>query len=231
MNRRTILTTVLIVVMTPFALRGCAAVLFRRVDAAAAEQAVAQRASGAYAESAEQVMKRSSSRGKVAHPDDLAAPTGASERVASNARASYEEAEQALGRQIAAGMEINRTAVRKHVTEAFEARQDLLRQELAAFRSRLDDLTRTLEDRQLAKNTIIDRRVDELLNPNLRWDVTGATPARTTQRSGTDAFLPGKPTDDTVPQAKPRDLAVRQIENESPDADGETDSLRDEEFD
>jgi hypothetical protein len=223
MNRKTILPTVLIVIMTPFALRGCAAMLFRKVEVAAAEQAAAQRASEALKESADRVIKRSSSDGKVAHPDDLAVPTGASERSASNALARYEEADQALRRQIVAGIEIDRMVVRKHVTEAFEARQDLLHQELAAFRSRLRDLTRILDDRQLAKNTIIDRRVDEMLNPNLRWDVPGATPARTTPRSDSEPFPPEKPTDDTVPQAKPGDRAIPHIESESPDADGKPD--------
>lgn len=66
------------------------------------------------------------------------------------------------------------------VTTAFDARQELLRQELADFRIRLDRLAKTLEARERDKNAIIQHRVDELLNPNLRWDAAGNPPSGTT---------------------------------------------------
>lgn len=72
----------------------------------------------------------------------------------------------------------NRAALQDSVRRAFEARQELLKQELAEFRGRLNRLAKTLEDRERAKSTIIERRVDELLNPNLRWDAAGNTPSR-----------------------------------------------------
>jgi uncharacterized protein (TIGR03067 family) len=63
-----------------------------------------------------------------------------------------------------------RSVVKESVRETFDARQDLLRHEIAEFRARLERLNRTLEDRERSKESIIERRVDELLNPNLRWD-------------------------------------------------------------
>ncbi len=68
--------------------------------------------------------------------------------------------------------EEERKALHDKVRHAFEARQQLLRQEIAEFHNRLDRLNQMLEDRERAKDTIIDRRVAELLDPNLRWDAT-----------------------------------------------------------
>lgn len=64
-------------------------------------------------------------------------------------------------------------SLKNSVTTAFDARQALLRQELDNFRSRLERLAKTLETRDRDKNAIIQRRVEELLNPDLRWDASG----------------------------------------------------------
>ncbi len=56
------------------------------------------------------------------------------------------------------------------VAKAFKARQQLQRGELAAFRRRLDVIESQIGEREQRKNEIIQRRVNELLDPNLKWD-------------------------------------------------------------
>ncbi|TXT24134.1 MAG: hypothetical protein FD138_3119 [Planctomycetota bacterium] len=67
----------------------------------------------------------------------------------------------------------DRNEVQDEVRRAFEARQESLRKEVAEFRSRIDRLVQAIKDRERSKDAIIERRVDELLNPNLRWDAAG----------------------------------------------------------
>ncbi len=67
----------------------------------------------------------------------------------------------------------DRNEVQDEVRRAFESRQESLRKEVAEFRSRIDRLVQTIKDRERSKDAIIERRVDELLNPNLRWDAAG----------------------------------------------------------
>ncbi len=70
-------------------------------------------------------------------------------------------------------------AVKDAVQQAFDLRQEMLRREVQEFRERLDRLSKTLEEREQGKARIIDRRVEELLNPELGWSVedkpTGST--------------------------------------------------------
>ncbi len=66
-----------------------------------------------------------------------------------------------------AGFRANLTKV---VRNAFEARQGLQRAELAAFRLRLDALQKRIDDRERRQDEVVKRRVEELLNPNLKWD-------------------------------------------------------------
>ena len=56
------------------------------------------------------------------------------------------------------------------VQEAFQARQTLQRAELETFRRRLDAVEKQIGERERRKDEIIQRRVNELLNPNLKWD-------------------------------------------------------------
>lgn len=85
----------------------------------------------------------------------------------------------------------DRNEMQDEVRRAFEARQESLRKEVAEFRSRIDRLVQTIKDRERSKDAIIERRVEELLNPNLRWDgigsnilsASGATPRNRPNRS------------------------------------------------
>jgi predicted nucleic acid-binding Zn-ribbon protein len=60
------------------------------------------------------------------------------------------------------------------VAKAFKARQQLQRGELATFRRRLDAIEEQIENRYRRESEIITRRVDELLDPNLKWDAVDA---------------------------------------------------------
>src|SRR5579872_3742757 len=60
-----------------------------------------------------------------------------------------------------------RAKLRQAVAEAFALRQELHAAELAAFRERMDRVERTIRDRERNKAEIINRRIEELLNPDL----------------------------------------------------------------
>ncbi len=61
--------------------------------------------------------------------------------------------------------------LRKTVHQAFAERQELQRAELAEFTKRLQGLQQSLELRQRIADKIIERRIEELLDPNLNWEV------------------------------------------------------------
>ncbi len=70
-------------------------------------------------------------------------------------------------------------ALEQAVAQAFTARQNLHRHDLAALEQRLQSTRETLTMRERIKQQIIERRVADLLNPNLQWDSppTAAVPA------------------------------------------------------
>lgn len=68
-----------------------------------------------------------------------------------------------------------RQRVRREVESAFEARQQLQRARLQQLRERLEHIEKSIAARERLKDRIIDHRVDELLNPNLRWDPNAPT--------------------------------------------------------
>ncbi|HVJ86322.1 MAG TPA: secretin N-terminal domain-containing protein, partial [Caulifigura sp.] len=63
-----------------------------------------------------------------------------------------------------------RDKLKAAVRQSFEARQALLSAELESLQSRIDSTRQTLELRGQASEVIVDRRVDDLLNPDLDWD-------------------------------------------------------------
>lgn len=65
----------------------------------------------------------------------------------------------------------NETAkLRRVVAEAFTARQELLRTELQAFEQRLQKQRQAIDVRDRVQESIVDRRVEYLLNPDYDWD-------------------------------------------------------------
>ncbi len=111
-------------------------------------------------------------------PDDFARSVPEFARL----RASYDQAERQLAYILSKREDTpddSRSsgvfpALKHDVTVAvqhtFEARQGLQRAELAAFRQRLDAIEKQIDDRDRMQAEIVERRVEELLNPNLKWD-------------------------------------------------------------
>ena len=101
-----------------------------------------------------------------------------------SARARYEEADQLVRqraeslRKLSLGSDAGRNQksvaganwilLQEAVARAFKARQELLRLEIVEFETRLEKLKGRLTDRERSQQTIIDRRVEELLDPSLR---------------------------------------------------------------
>ena len=88
--------------------------------------------------------------------------------------------------------------LRETVVAAFEARQELQRIELAQLRQRLARIEENIETRQRIKDAIVEHRVKELLEPDLRWaqpGEEGATPVNSS--AGQEASKP-----------KPRELRI-----------------------
>ncbi len=67
-------------------------------------------------------------------------------------------------------------ALKKIVREAFEARQKLQAAEIEQFRERLSRVEVRIRRREQLKDLIIERRVEELLNPDLKWEATTKQP-------------------------------------------------------
>ena len=63
----------------------------------------------------------------------------------------------------------NRKSLTEMVERAFRLRQDLQRAEVAENARRLQTIKQTIESREGLKSQIVQRRVDELLNPNVDW--------------------------------------------------------------
>lgn len=68
-----------------------------------------------------------------------------------------------------------RADLRALVQQTFTARQEIQRAELAEFNRRLQRMQQSIETRDRIAEKIADRRVEELLDPNIRWTTT--TPA------------------------------------------------------
>jgi hypothetical protein len=83
-------------------------------------------------------------------------------------------------------------ALRKAVEATFRARESWQRRQIAEMRDRLDEIEKNVDARGQRANEIIDRRVDDLLNPDRLWEITDGEPPVTD--------LPGL--DEADPQTK-----------------------------
>ncbi len=81
-----------------------------------------------------------------------------------------QQAKQAAANVRASDKPGHTAMLRVSVKRAFEIRQQLQRAELAEFEKRLDSIRQSIETRDRIAEQIIDRRVEELLDPNLKWD-------------------------------------------------------------
>lgn len=73
--------------------------------------------------------------------------------------------------------------LRAVVRKTFLARQELQRAELAEFAARLERIQQSIEMRDRIADQIIDRRVEELLDPNAKSDTTAASTRNTRNAS------------------------------------------------
>lgn len=104
---------------------------------------------------------------------------GTTGQTASELQQQYDALErqaQSLSEQLrkplrdpAAGEKL-KSQLRATVSKAFETRQKLQRAELAEFAKRLQGIQQSIEIREKIRQKVIDHRVQELLNPNLKWD-------------------------------------------------------------
>lgn len=74
-----------------------------------------------------------------------------------------------------------RSQLRDAVSQAFETRQKLQRAELAEFAKRLQGIQQSIEMREKISQQIIDRRVQELLDPNVKWEQPSVNGSSTIQ--------------------------------------------------
>lgn len=97
------------------------------------------------------------------------------------------------------------------VSEAFEVRQKLQRAELTRLRQRLGRIEQQIAARQRIKDAIVDRRVEGLLHPDVRWDPahqadnvpSGLTGRSSEQNPATAATADGSQSPDAMTLSSP----------------------------
>ena len=67
--------------------------------------------------------------------------------------------------------ETERKEIQLAVRKSFEARQALQRAELADLAQRMKSMQQSIELRDKLADKVVERRVEDLLNPNLKWEV------------------------------------------------------------
>ena len=68
--------------------------------------------------------------------------------------------------------ESERTELKTAVRKSFEARQALQRAELADLAQRMKSMQQSIDMRDKVADKVVQRRVEDLLDPNLKWEVT-----------------------------------------------------------
>ncbi len=79
--------------------------------------------------------------------------------------------EASLGKEHADSVKL-RADLRALVQQTFAARQEIQRAELAEFTRRLQRMQQSIDARDRIADKIVERRIEELLDPNLQWDST-----------------------------------------------------------
>ncbi len=87
-------------------------------------------------------------------------------------------------------VESDRNELQVAVRKSFEARQALQRAEVADLAQRLKSMQQSIEMRDKLMEKIIARRVTDLLNPDLKWDVSSASVAEKTTQNSNDSSDP-----------------------------------------
>ncbi len=73
--------------------------------------------------------------------------------------------------------------LRALIQQTFATRQDIQRAELAEFTRRLQSMQQSIETREKIVEKIVDRRMEELLNPETNWNSLSALPREATIES------------------------------------------------
>lgn len=108
---------------------------------------------------------------------------------ASDLRMSYERADKAA-RDLATTMKTHpyddsqRAELRNKVAYAFSLRQTLVQLELAEMQRRIESIQESIDLRYKLTAQIVDRRVAELLDPNLQWEPATASSNRVRDLNG-----------------------------------------------
>lgn len=101
----------------------------------------------------------------------------------------------------------------QQVRQEFDARQTSLRQQIKDFSERLQRLTVLVDERDRAKEAIIQRRVDELRNPNLRWEAAdqAASGSNRSQQPLAAVGNTDRPADEAKPKVAAETFPLRHI--------------------
>lgn len=84
------------------------------------------------------------------------------------------------------------------VTQAFDARQQLQRAEVASIARQVELTNQRIAEREKIRQQMVDRRVNDLLNPQTRWDQSKAeAPSRDAQSSNVP--MTARPVDSDIP--------------------------------
>ena len=127
--------------------------------------------------------------------------------------------------QTSAEIATTKTRLQSVVAQAFAARQKQQQEELLEMQRRIYSLAGTIEDREKLKDQIIERRVQDLLNPALQWTPPAAAAAARAGQppagaTGTPGYSTpryptlGAPTGRTAPAADSDSGAIMQIADE-----------------
>lgn len=117
-------------------------------------------------------------------------------------RVAYETADK-LAHELAQSLrqtpdDAKKTELRTAVRRAFTLRQSLLRAELWEMQARLEKTQQSLDMRERISDQIVDRRVEDLLNPQLKWEQELSGERK--NQAGLDAQLQPESSLDDVPQ-------------------------------
>jgi hypothetical protein len=117
-------------------------------------------------------------------------------------RTDYEAANK-QARDLAASLRQTPDAAKKPelrtaVQRAFTLRQSLLRAELQEMRARMEKTQQSLDMRDRMADQIVDRRIEDLLNPQLKWDDEDLLKTKSTITSTLTAPMKPKTTAPTI---------------------------------
>lgn len=96
--------------------------------------------------------------------------------------------------------------LRNTVRDSFQTRQKLQRAELVEFAQRLQKIQQSIETRDRIAEEIIQRRVDELLDPNLKWN--SIDEAKSLEQSRAAAVSPDNEKQGRAPTANAQPVKV-----------------------